>query len=758
MNKSEEQEILLKVINLQKFFANKNGILKAVQNVSFDLEEGEILGLIGESGSGKTTLGRSLIRLYDDYNGFVSLDGNVISGKKISKKNRLFLHKNIQMIFQDPHTSMNSQKTVYSILKESLIINKVLKNKYKDIFSDWEQVKKFFKYTFIENYHKTSLENIVFENEVELDFISKWEKKLKLINTSESEFDEVFSEMFLFLESKQNMESKVVTKYFETTKKIFNSYLEGMEKYRKDDLFIDEKDLIEATENLKKVIKLSKVSLEREKLLEQIFEQKKYLKSFKFKQREKISRRKNTLKNYLEEFKNNLKLFLQQKNISLNQKDFLINYKWYLIYKKSFSLLSKNLNLLKYLTIEEISKLIEFQKNYNLRYFNSFENENKVNKKQILNGYEFSYKKELSKSNQTRITILNEKKEYKDNINELRKKMGSISKIPTYNVQDIEKAKLNLKSTKEKNDQELSEYLVKHSKTISKYKEDFIKAKSIQDEIKLKKESLDLYFQNLLNYFFKRIETEIFLEKNKHTINSWKTKTLSFKTRLFEKKDTLESFEIEKNLLKKEIKKLEHLLGMKENLFSKYFVKDIFAKEIIYSALEDVGLLRQFAYRYPHEFSGGQRQRIVIARALITNPKVIIADEPIASLDISIQAQVVNLLKDLCKTKKIGLIFIAHDLSMVEYIADSIIIMHYGRIVERGKTEKIFENPIHPYTISLFDSIPKISNANEKFKSSNFELTYLNEQSLGNPPILHEVAENHHVLATEEQFNHWINK
>ncbi|CRH45397.1 peptide ABC transport ATP-binding protein [Mycoplasmopsis arginini] len=164
---------------------------------------------------------------------------------------------------------------------------------------------------------------------------------------------------------------------------------------------------------------------------------------------------------------------------------------------------------------------------------------------------------------------------------------------------------------------------------------------------------------------------------------------------------------------------------------------------IIYRSLEDVGLLKQFAYRYPHEFSGGQLQRIVIARALITEPKVIVADEPIASLDISIQAQVVNLLKDLCVQKNIGLIFIAHDLSMIEYVADNVQIMHLGKIVESGVTEAIYNNPLHPYTINLFKAIPKISNANEKFQNVSFNLDYIYEQQFPNIPENFQVDENH---------------
>lgn len=123
--------------------------------------------------------------------------------------------------------------------------------------------------------------------------------------------------------------------------------------------------------------------------------------------------------------------------------------------------------------------------------------------------------------------------------------------------------------------------------------------------------------------------------------------------------------------------------------------------------LERVGLSREFANRYPHQFSGGQRQRIGIARALIMNPKLIIADESISALDVSIQAQIVNLLKDVQKETGISYLFITHDLSMVKYISDRIGVLHLGHILETGTTEEIFSNPIHPYTQSLISAIPQ---------------------------------------------------
>ncbi|SYV97640.1 ABC transporter ATP-binding protein, partial [Mycoplasmopsis edwardii] len=131
------KKTILEITNLKKFFVNKGHVNKAVDDVTFDVKEGEIVGLIGESGSGKTTIGRSLLRLYDDFNGFVRLDGKLISGKKISRKTRKFMRKNIQMIFQDPMAALNGQNTIFSILKEPLIVNKIIKNKVKEINKNW---------------------------------------------------------------------------------------------------------------------------------------------------------------------------------------------------------------------------------------------------------------------------------------------------------------------------------------------------------------------------------------------------------------------------------------------------------------------------------------------------------------------------------------------------------------------------------------------------------------------------------------------
>ncbi len=177
--------------------------------------------------------------------------------------------------------------------------------------------------------------------------------------------------------------------------------------------------------------------------------------------------------------------------------------------------------------------------------------------------------------------------------------------------------------------------------------------------------------------------------------------------------------------------------------------------EQVYRLLETVGLNREHANRYPHEFSGGQRQRIGIARALAVQPDFIIADEPISALDVSIQAQVVNLMKELQKEKGLTYLFIAHDLSMVKYISDRIGVMYFGKLVEIAPSEELYENPIHPYTKSLLSAIPQPDPISERFRQ---RITYdpaVHQYAEGEEVTMREVKPGHFVYCSEKELEHY---
>lgn len=177
-------------------------------------------------------------------------------------------------------------------------------------------------------------------------------------------------------------------------------------------------------------------------------------------------------------------------------------------------------------------------------------------------------------------------------------------------------------------------------------------------------------------------------------------------------------------------------------------------KEMVDKALLDVGLLPEFSSRFPHEFSGGQRQRIGIARALIMEPEFIIADEPISALDVSIRAQVLNLLSELQKKRNLTYLFIAHDLSVMRFIADRIAVIHKGVFVELGETEKIFANPLHPYTKALLSAIPMPDPIAEKKKVLTVYDPSIHDYSVKKPKWV-EIEENHYVLGNDPELDQY---
>ena len=184
-----------------------------------------------------------------------------------------------------------------------------------------------------------------------------------------------------------------------------------------------------------------------------------------------------------------------------------------------------------------------------------------------------------------------------------------------------------------------------------------------------------------------------------------------------------------------------------------------YINEKVYEILETVGLVREHADRYPHEFSGGQRQRIGIARAVVMQPEMIIADEPISALDVSIQAQVINLLNDLRDRLGLTIMFIAHDLSVVKYFSDRIGVMYFGKMVELADSDELFKNPLHPYTKSLLSAIPLPDPIYEKQRTRIHYNPIAEHDYSVDTPSFREIAPGHFVYcndAEEEKYKQQI--
>lgn len=204
------------------------------------------------------------------------------------------------------------------------------------------------------------------------------------------------------------------------------------------------------------------------------------------------------------------------------------------------------------------------------------------------------------------------------------------------------------------------------------------------------------------------------------------------------------------------IASLDPRMTVREIIAEGLIIKGIKDKEYIdervCEALEKVGLVREHANRYPHEFSGGQRQRIGVARSVIMNPSVIIADEPVSALDVSIQAQVINLLNEVRNELGLTIMFIAHDLSVIKYFSDRIGVMYFGKLVELATSDELFAHPLHPYTRSLLSAIPLPDPVYEKKRKRIVynpiaEHDYSKEQ-----PSMREITEGHFIMCNTEEF------
>ena len=301
--------------------------------------------------------------------------------------------------------------------------------------------------------------------------------------------------------------------------------------------------------------------------------------------------------------------------------------------------------------------------------------------------------------------------------------------VRTYK-QNIKDLKLKIKNLKKYNAEEIAEL----KGDLSLQDKNLSQANATAEEI----EKVNKNIENQIIELNKQISENIQKIKESKVINK-------------RKRDLMDKMQM---IFQDPIDSLDPRLTVKEIIAEGMYINGIRDKEYINQkvneALELVGLLPDHASRYPHEFSGGQRQRIGIARALVVNPELIIADEPISALDVSIQAQIINLLNDIRHQMGLSILFIAHNLSVVKFFCDRIGVMYYGRLVEIATAEELFEHPLHPYTKSLLSAVPLPDPDYEKNRKRIFYNPRLRPYS-EDKPLMTEIRPGHFVYASLDE-------
>lgn len=819
---SEPKKGLLKVKDLNMMFKVRGTFKKALDDINFTVDEGDFFGIIGESGSGKTTTGKAIIRLYNATGGTIEFDNQLISQRSLGRKRNKWMRKNIQMIFQDPMSSMDPIKNIMTIVSEPLIINRIVQSETIEYMKKVWRVNNFFHYRFNEinknsilefnrNYYSNT-------NQIYLNGIEKI-KNLNLDNFNTvdglneylgSIVDDVVSDL------KDNVE--LVYKLNDNQSNLINK---TFIKYENNDLEDIDIRLDEANKEIIKCKENAKYSSKQKELLDELknIELQIDLLRSKYKNIYK-SQYKGIKDGLLRKVKSDWKTSYQQKMLSTDKIQFTYFLFQETAFKEKYSILKK-IYKLKYLNEEQINKISEILDILTTQRYQAHLNEildiqnkfgtnpidqkidylkfikdkksvlptlkpkTKVSNLDLLDQYDNDLIANIliDDSSLFDINVNNQK------INELIIKSNTASKITedkfkneiNQRYEQVLKLKKEIKENNPKGSTDSiwesklesaiskkDDVINERKKIISDYKltlkDKKIEINKLKQEINLlkkdsriNKNNFKKVIKNALNVVSKK---EINNQKSfKERWNTYKTnrglkkalqpKILAIKSIEFEKKQSVQRFVI--NTLLYNSNKYTGII-----LY--FWIIKALIKEKVFKALRDVGLKHEHAYRYPHEFSGGQRQRIVIARALITEPKLIIADEPISALDVSIQSQVINIMKNLAKEKGVTFLFIAHDLSMVSYVCNKLIIMHNGKIVEKGDVDKIFKNPIHPYTKSLFKAIPELSRIHVNLSSFDEELDYDRDYGPLNKPTFYKVKddEGHQVFGTEGQVLEWL--
>ncbi|AKX33910.1 oligopeptide ABC transporter ATP-binding protein [Spiroplasma litorale] len=694
----DNNETLLNIRDLVIEFKSKGKKNTAVKGANFDVYKGEIFGLVGESGSGKTTIGRAIVGVQPLKDGTVYINSEILTGKPTSLK---VLNKKIGKSISIMKARMNLTTAEInnrlSLLKE--IYNKIKSNNYSDL--DFKKLK---------NENRISyIKDVVLSD---LNLINK-------IVMSEDRMIKFVTNISYYQENiPLKLEKSILTKLEETKKAILKlkKYVDTM--YKSIQAIYNEMKSINEIDQFK-----MKFSLIMENWLLIVNNHKSFLNEIK----------------WFEEMQKQLLALSSPIKKRSKYKDFYNN-KVYIDRSDFWKECNKQLDLLKERNVnpndKEYIKLQSFitdfwiDKNINLnactKIINEIKKTNTINDKclgLLKNLKQTIFEQDLKK-------MIESKKVDQKKLNELEKEFIQIKKVVKNSIVKDEELIENYHNWKN------------IEKVYSKEEEesfieliDFLDMPSIDEIVRS-------------SYLFKKRTKFEKREYRRNVQMIFQDPGSSLNDRMAIEEIVAEGLDNFKHLYKNEEAKLAYLNDYnKENPNNPITIDEVkwkdVKKNIILKAITSVGLIPEHLSRYPHEFSGGQRQRVGIARSLVMKPKIIVADEPISALDVSIRAQVLNLFKKFQAELDLTYIFVAHDLSVVRHIADRIAVIYRGQIVELANAEELFNNPLHPYTKALLSAIPvpepdlsretelKIYNPEKEHHDYLFDLPYFKEVKKG---------------------------
>ncbi len=782
---SNEKKPLIEINDLSVNFSRGGKLFEAVKSANLKIYENDIVGIVGESGSGKTTLGRATISLWDHAKGEVKIDGRTLPNKRIksvSDKN-VWVYEAGQMIFQDPTSSLNRQQKVLDIVSEGIKnfktveyeslkkveeLDKEIKNisdkikyiedeKFRNEFATKEAKNEEFSKliansknkdfdTYVNDYAeytelneklsslKEELDKTKLNTKNELDILKKKIKSEKLIVKEENENDwEFFKNAIEEAEDELKKISERNNKNPERVKAGIEKRLSHYVKYiNKKSNKIDGKILNE--------IGFKDANVEPSKNKESIASMEKWLENKKAKtkaisDKEEISKKEQAI---LDEYRPLIaqvaSLCEAVKLIEVKNDELISIYNtraFDFLYEFIDDKIADRINYLRNLVDDLDKRLILEEDKWN--------NHLKDNEDDPLNKEkEDSYNKAISYLEEYRAYLVSLVIEYR--VLRVKYKEWLSDSIKTFSKKIKEsnnKFELLAVSLTTWKGEQRKDYIERNSAIKIKELERKVSELEISiNDISTKYNDIEDILGNVKETLSKEIEKINSIQVTKDVTNEEKDQIkqlTSNMNNLILKKDTYEALTKQGGLLDDEIKRR------------------------VIEILKIVGLNEEAINKFPDQFSGGQKQRIGIARTLISNPKLIIADEPISALDVSVQAQVINLLKELHEKLGLTMMFIAHDLEMVHYISTKIVVIYRGNIVEYGDADKVYKSPKHPYTQSLIAAMPSLKVIGKKLEVSEYKWSdhAYNEFS---GPKLHQIEEDHFVFGTEKEIKEWTKK